>query len=112
LEQLSAATFEQVLQRQRIGRNDNFFALGGDSLRATQVVARLMKELILEIPPAALFRRPTPALLAAELARLVDEREIDVITEELRKLSPEAAARLLDEATGGEAGSSASRPTP
>jgi acyl-CoA synthetase (AMP-forming)/AMP-acid ligase II/acyl carrier protein len=103
LELLAAATFEQILKLDRIGRNDNFFTLGGDSIRATQVVARLMNALGLEISPATLFRRPTPALLAIELARLREEHEIDTLAEQLRKLPPEEAARLLDEEAGGRA---------
>jgi len=38
LEALSAAAFERVLSPP-IGRHDNFFPLGGDSIRATQVLA-------------------------------------------------------------------------
>lgn len=68
LETLAASLFEQVLSCPRAGRHDNFFALGGDSLRATQVAARLRKSLGLEIPATTLFMRPTPALLAAELS--------------------------------------------
>jgi acyl-CoA synthetase (AMP-forming)/AMP-acid ligase II/acyl carrier protein len=102
-ELLAAATFEQILNLDRVGRNDNFFTLGGDSIRATQVVARLMNALGLEIPPATLFRRPTPALLGVELARLQEEREIDALAEQLRKLPPQEVTRLLDEGIGGKA---------
>ena len=55
LEQLSAALFEEVLQRPGVGRHDNFFALGGDSLRAMQVAARLINALGMEIPSTTLF---------------------------------------------------------
>lgn len=103
LEQLVAATFEQVLQQQRVGRNDNFFALGGDSICAMQVVARLVNALGLEIPPAALFHWPTPSVLAVELARLREDREIAILAKQLGKLPSEEAARLLDEAAGGDA---------
>ena len=63
----------------RVGRSDNFFALGGDSIRAMQVVARLMKALGVEIPPTALFHHPTPASLAIDLARLQQEQETEPI---------------------------------
>lgn len=102
LEQLAAKTFEQILRLDRVGRNDNFFTRGGDSIRATQVVARLMDALDLNPSPAALFRWPTPALLAAELARLQEEQEIDALAAQLRRLPPQEAARLLHrEARGG-----------
>ena len=73
LEQLSAFVFENILKLDRVGRNDNFFALGGDSIGAMQVVARLVKVLDIEIPPVILFRRPTPALLASELSYLQEK---------------------------------------
>ena len=70
LEQLSAVVFENILKLDRVGRNDNFFVLGGDSIGAMQVVARLVKVLDIEIPRVILFHRPTPALLASELSYL------------------------------------------
>jgi acyl carrier protein len=97
MEQLTASIIEQVLPGQRVGRNDNFFALGGDSIRAMQVVARLVKTLGLEIPPTAVFQKPTVAQLAEELARLQEEQEIVTLVQELRKLPPEEAERLLRE---------------
>ncbi len=96
LETLAAATIEQLLQRSSIGRHDNFFALGGDSIRATQVLVRLGDTLGCEIPSVLLFDHPTVALLAAKLARLQEE-EIESLAAELAKLPPEEAARLLGE---------------
>ena len=101
LEQLAASLFEQVLSCPRAGRHDNFFALGGDSLRAMQVVARLVKSLALEIPPTTLFRRPTPAQLAAELFRLQEELEVQILAVELGRLPPEEVARLLAAGANG-----------
>lgn len=97
IEQLIATTVEQILKGQRVGRNENFFSLGGDSIRAMQVVARLVKMLGLEIPPTIIFQKPTVAQLAEELARLQEEQEILALVEELRKLPPEEAERLLRE---------------
>jgi hypothetical protein len=94
LESDVALAFAEVLSLPRAGRHDNFFALGGDSLRAMQVAARLSKSLGQELPPAVLFRRPTPALLAEEL-------EVLVLAAELGRLPPEETARLL---SGGEEG--------
>jgi acyl carrier protein len=102
-EQLTASIFENVLHRSSVGRTDNFFALGGDSLRAMQVVARLIENFGIEIPPTILFHRPTPALLAHELNRLKDEQGIALLAAELRRLSPEEAARLLESPFGDDA---------
>jgi len=58
-----AQTWEQVLNRKPIGINDNFFALGGDSIKAIQIISHLkQKNLKLEI--RNLFLYPTIAELA------------------------------------------------
>jgi hypothetical protein len=102
LEQLSATTFERILQREHVGRNDNFFALGGDSVRAAQVIGRLAKALALKIPPTILFHYPTPALLAGELLRLQDKQEFTSLVEELQRMPAAEADRLLKEAFGDD----------
>jgi acyl-CoA synthetase (AMP-forming)/AMP-acid ligase II/acyl carrier protein len=96
LETLVAAAFQQVLQPP-IGRHDNFFALGGDSILAIQVIAALAHCLGCDIPPVTLFHYPTVVLLAAELARLQEEK-IGSLAAKLAKLPSETAAGLLREA--------------
>jgi acyl-CoA synthetase (AMP-forming)/AMP-acid ligase II/acyl carrier protein len=98
MEKLVAATIGGVLGRDRIGRHDNFFALGGDSLRATQVIVRLKQSLALDLPAPLLFRLPTPALLGARLEELAASREMEIIEAALAALPPEERANLLDDA--------------
>jgi len=50
-----------------VGAEDNFFALGGDSLRGTQLLARLQEALGAEVSLEELFEAPTLADLAAKL---------------------------------------------
>src|SRR5262245_38895312 len=47
--------FGEVLGVVRVGLDDDFFALGGDSLVATRVVARLGRVLGASVPVRALF---------------------------------------------------------
>ncbi|HMB53139.1 MAG TPA: amino acid adenylation domain-containing protein, partial [Thermoanaerobaculia bacterium] len=69
-EELLAEIWAEVLDVERIGADDDFFALGGHSLRATQVVTRLAREIDLELPVRQLFMTPT----LRELARNVEDR--------------------------------------
>ncbi|WP_162878282.1 non-ribosomal peptide synthetase [Trinickia diaoshuihuensis] len=53
-----------VLGTDRIGRNDEFFAAGGHSLKAVAVAARVAERLGREVPLRALFEAPTLAAYA------------------------------------------------
>lgn len=59
----------EVLGRDDIGVDDDFFWLGGNSLRATQVAARLTARLGVDVPQVAVFWHPTVDELARELSR-------------------------------------------
>ncbi|MEU1547072.1 non-ribosomal peptide synthase/polyketide synthase [Nocardia sp. NPDC005745] len=67
-ERTVAAVFGQVLSVDPVGADDDFFALGGNSLVATQIAARLADALDTEVPVRALFEYPTVAALAAHLS--------------------------------------------
>ncbi|WP_405166769.1 amino acid adenylation domain-containing protein [Nocardia sp. NBC_01499] len=69
IEQAVADVFAAVLGVDRTGLDDNFFALGGNSLLATQVAARLGAALDARVPARLLFTAPTVAALAAEVER-------------------------------------------
>jgi FkbH-like protein/FkbM family methyltransferase len=68
LETALARIWSTVLGRTRIGINENFFDVGGTSLRAVQVVAMIKKELNRTLSIVNLFECPTLALLAARLS--------------------------------------------
>lgn len=68
LERDVAAVWSDVLGVPDIGRDADFFALGGNSLRAVRVAARLTTD-TQTVTAAQLFAAPTVAALAAELAR-------------------------------------------
>jgi len=66
-ERLVADAWEAVLGV-RPGAHDNFFDLGGHSLRATQVIGRIRRAFGIDLPLRALFEDPTVAGLAARAA--------------------------------------------
>jgi non-ribosomal peptide synthetase component F len=70
-EERVAEIWAEVLGVARIGRHDNFFALKGHSLLATQVFSRIRDAFDVQLPLRCLFESPTIARLAEriELAR-------------------------------------------
>ncbi|WP_408637760.1 amino acid adenylation domain-containing protein [Nocardia bovistercoris] len=67
LEQAVAEVYAEVLGVERVGVDDDFFALGGNSLSATRVSARLGAALNVRVPVRLLFEAPTVEALAARV---------------------------------------------
>jgi acyl-CoA synthetase (AMP-forming)/AMP-acid ligase II/acyl carrier protein len=83
-----ARIWTEVLGIKLIGVHDNFFALGGDSLLATQLVSRVRAAFRVELPLGTIFKEPTVAKQA-----LVIE---DMLLKEIEKLTEEEAKRLAE----------------
>ncbi|KPV60903.1 hypothetical protein QJ48_02835 [Paenibacillus sp. A3] len=54
-----AEVWREVLGVERVGIRDNFFDLGGHSLKATVLVSKIHKRLNVEVPLKEVFRSPT-----------------------------------------------------
>lgn len=77
IEETLLDTFKQVLGTERIGIEDNFFEVGGNSLQILQVIDRLHKR-GLSVEPAQLFRSPSVRQLASAVsARVASASEAD-----------------------------------
>ena len=71
VESAVAGLWSAVLGVQAIGRDDHFFRLGGSSLLAVQLMARVRAAFELEVTVRALFERPTLAAFAAHIEDLL-----------------------------------------
>ncbi|MGW4247347.1 amino acid adenylation domain-containing protein, partial [Nocardia sp. NPDC004722] len=74
-EELVTAVFAEVLGAARVGAEDDFFALGGNSLSATQVSARLSDMARVQVGVRHVFGHPVAAELAALVSRRVAEAD-------------------------------------
>ncbi len=70
LEERIVAIWAEVLRIERVGVRDGFFDLGGNSILATQVFARLRETFGFEVPMRTLFEEPTIERLAATIAEI------------------------------------------
>ena len=71
-EAMLAACWAEVLQLERVGIADDFFALGGDSLSVAHLLARVYERTQLEIEASEIFEAPTIAAVARHLDALMD----------------------------------------
>ena len=85
-----ASIFADVLGVEKISTDEDFLRLGGDSLRATQVISRIRALFQVELPIVTLFNKATVAKLAAEIAASMASlapRSTEKILAELHDLS-------------------------
>ncbi|WP_223069808.1 non-ribosomal peptide synthetase, partial [Paenibacillus caui] len=76
LEWQLADIWAEVLSYPNIGIRDNFFEVGGDSLRATALLANIYKKLKVNIPLRELFRLPTIEQIAEHIKH---EKTVDFL---------------------------------
>ena len=69
IENQLAAIWSEVLGKSPIGIDDNFFAIGGDSIKAIQIISRL-NNAGYKTDVRTLFQHPTTRKLAPELTKL------------------------------------------
>lgn len=113
-EEVVAGVWEEVL-RVPAGRTDDFFAIGGDSLAAGRVTARLRRVLGVQLPVALLARNPTLRRFSAAVDLVVRsarslpvEPVVAISRREALPLSHLQENRLLREARARSASGRAS----
>lgn len=88
-----AELLTNLLGVDRIGRDDNFFRLGGHSLMGAQLIAKIQERFGVELSLRKLFDHPSVHGIASEIDNL--------IRSQLNAMSDEEARRVLDSLSGG-----------
>ena len=74
VEEIVAAMFAELLQREQVGIFDNFFECGGHSLLAVQLASLLRETFQVEVSLRRIFDGPTVAEIAEALLEDEDKR--------------------------------------
>ena len=85
-----AGIWAELLERDSVSVTGNFFELGGDSLLAVQLSARVRERMRVELPLRMIFENPSVRSLAAALAQRARVEEAS----EFPPLVPDTAARF------------------
>jgi amino acid adenylation domain-containing protein len=94
LEEQLSELWQEVLGTERIGVHDSFFALGGHSLRATQLLSRLHDTFHVTLPLREIFARPTIAGMAVLIIdRLLEQMGAETVSEALAETELPADVR-------------------
>ncbi len=87
-ERLVATEMAAVLGIERLGAKDDFFAAGGHSLLAAQLVVRLNRAATSDLSMRSVFEAPTPRSLAARLSAASGDRLPRVTRRARRDIAP------------------------
>jgi NAD(P)-dependent dehydrogenase (short-subunit alcohol dehydrogenase family)/acyl carrier protein len=104
LEESIAQIWQGVLGIDKVGVNDSFVELGGHSLMAIQLAARIREIFEIELSVAKLYNAPTVAGLATAIVEtLVEQSDASVMEQALHELevSAEGATETRELATSG-----------
>jgi acyl carrier protein len=75
----------------RVGREDNFFTLGGHSLMGAQLIAKIRESFGVDIPLRTLFEEPTIRGMSAEIERLIYARVSAMSEDEVQRMLASSA---------------------
>ncbi len=86
IDALLADIWQEVLGIEAVGMLDNFFAIGGDSLRGTRAIARVNELFDLDLAVSVAFRYPTLEQFSREIRRAALPERLESIAQILGEL--------------------------
>ena len=92
-----AAIWSELLGIERIGRDDAFLTLGGDSLKTIQLAPRIRERLGRRVAVPELFRAPTLRAMAAAIDAHEDAHDVEIGSGAVRDDDADAAGASFDE---------------
>ncbi len=99
IEEKLVQIWSKVLGVEKVGINDNFFGLGGDSILAAQIINRVREVLQVELSFLIFFEQPTVASMAIKItqnqAEEVMSEELDDVLNNLESLCESEVEKLL-----------------
>ncbi|HTC92176.1 MAG TPA: phosphopantetheine-binding protein, partial [Terriglobales bacterium] len=95
VEQTIARIWEELLHVEKVGRNHNFFDLGGHSLLLAKVHSRLKREFSKEISMTEMFKYPTVSALAAYVSGQESEKPSLVHSQDRANMRLQAMQRQV-----------------
>ncbi|MTE12401.1 non-ribosomal peptide synthetase [Nocardia aurantiaca] len=87
--------FETVVESSRIGMDDNFFDIGGNSMGAVRLVGLVRERTGIPMPLQWMFLDPTPAALAVRLTEAADQPDVEASLRVLLPMRPRGEAPAL-----------------
>ncbi|TWU03764.1 non-ribosomal peptide synthetase [Neorhodopirellula pilleata] len=100
IERTLAEAWCEILERDTVGRHDHFFDLGGNSLMAAQLFARLRQRFEVDLRLSEIFQRPTIATLAEAIVRNQSQAwsdNMEDLLSQLDSLSEDEALKALEQ---------------
>src|SRR5271167_1621997 len=99
LQEVLLTVWAGILGIEKIGIEDDFFELGGDSILATQIISRLRQMFRMDLPPIILFDAPSieklaECMIAHEARPGLAEKTAGVL-KRIEGMSEEEVARRL-----------------
>ena len=92
-EKILAAIWEEILGIKQPGIDDNFFSIGGHSLKAMMLTAKIQEQLQKEVPIKVLFEKPTIRELAEFLQGETKEKTAPIAPAPSRANYPVSSAQ-------------------
>jgi amino acid adenylation domain-containing protein len=94
------AGFLSALFKRPVGRDENFFTMGGHSLMGAQIIARIHEVFDVDLPLLSLFDHPTVRELAAEIERLIYAKVDSMSEEEVQQALASSPVEFTDAMQG------------